>query len=81
MASNLFHHSCSPWLPFRFSAHDYIVIALVAVFIVSFANARLPIPGAAVEGRIWFFAGTTFGLYLLRLRFLNFIGRPTSSGP
>ena len=72
----LFSHPESPWLPYGgdFGAYDYIVGALVALFIVGLANAPLPMPGAAVQRLIRFLAGTTFGLYLLHFPLLNFFG-------
>jgi peptidoglycan/LPS O-acetylase OafA/YrhL len=71
---HLFQPSYSPWLPFGFSAYDYIVSALAALFIVGLANAPLPMPGAVVERLIRFLAGTTFGLYLLHYPLLHFFG-------
>jgi peptidoglycan/LPS O-acetylase OafA/YrhL len=68
----LFHHPDSPWFPWAFSAYDYIVSAFVALFIVGLANARLPMPGPAVERLIRLLAGTTFGLYLLHFPLLLF---------
>ena len=62
ICSNVRHYS---WLPGGFSAYDYIVGMLVALFIVGLANAPLPMPGAAVQRLIRFLAGTTFGLYLM----------------
>ena len=71
---DLFQHAETPWLPPGFSAYDYIVGASVAAFIVGLANARLPMPGAAVERLIRALAGTTFGLYLLHYPLLIFFG-------
>jgi peptidoglycan/LPS O-acetylase OafA/YrhL len=70
----LFQHPQTLLLPWQFSAYDYIVSALVALFIVGLANAPLPMPGAAVERLIRFLAGTTFGLYLLHFPLLLFFG-------
>jgi len=70
----LFQHPPAPLLPWQFSAYDYIVSALVALFIVGLANAPLPMPGAAVQRVIRFLAGTTFGLYLLHFPLLLFFG-------
>jgi len=67
----LFQPANSPWLG-EVSVYDYIVGPLVALFIVGLANARLPMPGAAVQRVIRFLAGTTFGLYLLHFPLLNF---------
>jgi hypothetical protein len=71
----LFQVVSSFGLPSNFSVYAYIAGALVALFIVGFANAPLPMPGATVERLIRFLAGTTFGLYLLTSRFSR------SSGP
>src|SRR5215469_16295328 len=68
----LFQLAHSPWLPGDLSAYDYIVGAIVALFIVGLANTTLPVPGAAAQRQIRFLAGTTFGLYLLHFPFLNF---------
>jgi peptidoglycan/LPS O-acetylase OafA/YrhL len=70
----LFQHPQAPLLPWGFSAYDYIVSALVALFIVGLANAPLPMPGAAVQRVIRLLAGTTFGLYLLHFPLLLFFG-------
>jgi peptidoglycan/LPS O-acetylase OafA/YrhL len=70
----LFQQADSPWLPWQFSPYDYIVSALVALFIVGLANTPLPMPGAAVERLIRMLAGTTFGLYLLHFPLLLFFG-------
>lgn len=70
----LFKHSETPWLPFSYSAYDYIVGALVAVFIMALANTRLPVPTNAVERLIRWLAGASFGLYLFHYPFLNFFG-------
>ena len=70
----LFRHPQAALLPWEFSAYDYIVSALVALFIVGLANASLPMPGATVERLIRVLAGTTFGLYLLHFPLLLFFG-------
>jgi peptidoglycan/LPS O-acetylase OafA/YrhL len=70
----LFQHPQTPLLPSEFSAYDYIVSAFVAFFIVGLANAPLPVPGAAVQRLIRLLAGTTFGLYLLHVPLLLFLG-------
>jgi len=70
----LFRNADSPWLPFSYSAHDYIIGALGAVLIMALANARLPMPGKAIERLIRWLAGTSFGLYLLHYPLLNFFG-------
>jgi peptidoglycan/LPS O-acetylase OafA/YrhL len=70
----LFQDAQLPWLPGSYSAYDYIVGALVALFIMGLANAPLPIPGTLVERLIRLLAGTTFGLYLLHFPLLNFFG-------
>ena len=70
----LFWQPATPWVPPFYSAHDYIVGALVALLIVGLANARLPMPRAGLERLIRRLAGTTFGLYLLHYPLLNFFG-------
>jgi peptidoglycan/LPS O-acetylase OafA/YrhL len=70
----LFQHPQAALLPWEFSAYDYIVSALVALFIVGLANTPLPMPGVAVERLIRVLAGTTFGLYLLHFPLLLFFG-------
>ncbi len=45
----LFQHAETPWLPFSYSAYDYIVGALVAVFIAALVNIPLPLPGRALK--------------------------------
>ena len=70
----LFPQPATQWVPPFYSPHDYIVGALVALFILGLANARLPMPGAALERLIRRLAGTTFGLYLLHYPLLNFFG-------
>jgi peptidoglycan/LPS O-acetylase OafA/YrhL len=70
----LFQSTDSPWLGDNLSAYNYIVGALVALFIVGLANAPLPMPGAAVQRLIRFLAGTTFGLYLMHFPLLLFFG-------
>jgi peptidoglycan/LPS O-acetylase OafA/YrhL len=70
----LFAQAATRWLPSQFSAYDYVVGGLVALFIIGLANASLPMPGAAVQRLIRLLAGTTFGLYLLHFPLLNFFG-------
>jgi peptidoglycan/LPS O-acetylase OafA/YrhL len=60
----LFHQTATAWLPFNYSAYDYIVGALVAVFIVALANMPVPLLGKWLERPIRSLAGTSFGLYL-----------------
>jgi peptidoglycan/LPS O-acetylase OafA/YrhL len=57
------------WLPFDYSAYDYIVGVLVAVLIMALANVRLPTPRNTLESSIRWLAGTSFGLYLLHYRY------------
>jgi peptidoglycan/LPS O-acetylase OafA/YrhL len=70
----LFHHAATSWLPFSYSAYDYIIGALVAVFIAALANIPLPLPGERVQRLIRWLAGTSFGLYLFHYPLLNFFG-------
>jgi peptidoglycan/LPS O-acetylase OafA/YrhL len=70
----LFHHAETPWLPFSYSAYDYIVGALVAACITALANMALPLPGDRLERLIRWLAGTSFGLYLFHYPLLNFFG-------
>lgn len=69
---HLFWHPDTRWLPPQFSAYDYLLGAIIALFIVGLANARLPMPGARLERIVHTLAGTTFGLYLLHFPLLNF---------
>jgi peptidoglycan/LPS O-acetylase OafA/YrhL len=70
----LFKELGTRWVPPFFSGHDYVVGALVALLIMGLANARLPMPGAAIQRLIRLLAGTSFGLYLLHYPLLNFLG-------
>jgi peptidoglycan/LPS O-acetylase OafA/YrhL len=70
----LFWHPSSRWLPPSSSAYDYIIGAVVALFIVGLANVRLPMPGRRFQQVVRGLAGTSFGLYLLHYPFLNFFG-------
>ena len=45
----LFWHPSSGWLPPDFSAYDFVLGALVALFIVGLANVQLPMPRASVR--------------------------------
>jgi peptidoglycan/LPS O-acetylase OafA/YrhL len=71
---HLFRHPATPWLPPGYSGYDYILGALVALFILGLANARLAMPGVRLERVIRWLAGTSFGLYLLHYPLLNFFG-------
>jgi peptidoglycan/LPS O-acetylase OafA/YrhL len=64
----------TPWLPFDFSAYDYIIGLGVAMLICGIAKARLPMPGKRMTGAVHVLAGTTFGLYLFHYPLLNFFG-------
>ncbi len=64
----------TPWLPFDFSAYDYVVGLTVAVLICGIARSRLPMPGKKLTGAMHALAGTTFGLYLFHFPLLNFFG-------
>jgi peptidoglycan/LPS O-acetylase OafA/YrhL len=71
----LFLHPASGWLlPPDFSAYDFVLGALVALFIVGLANVQLPMPRARFERLVRGLAGTSFGLYLLHYPLLNFFG-------
>ena len=72
----LFEHMHMPY-----SAYDYIVGALVAIFIVGLANTSLPMPGATVARLVRYLAGTTFGLYLLHNPLLIFFGTVIPGSP
>jgi peptidoglycan/LPS O-acetylase OafA/YrhL len=60
----LFGEAATPWLPFSYSAYDYVVGALVAVFITALANIPLRLPGDRTQRLMRWLAGTSFGLYL-----------------
>ena len=70
----LFWHPSSGWLPPDFSAYDFVLGALVALFIIGLANVQLPMPKARFERLVRGLAGTSFGLYLLHYPLLNFFG-------
>jgi peptidoglycan/LPS O-acetylase OafA/YrhL len=70
----LFHQATTPWLPFSYSAYDYIIGGLVAVFIAALAKMALPLPGERLQRLIRWLAGTSFGLYLFHYPLLNFFG-------
>ena len=70
----LFDEATTPWLPFSFSAYDYVVGALVAVFITALVNTPLRLPGDREQRLIRWLAGTSFGLYLYHYPLLNFFG-------
>jgi len=70
----LFDEAATPWLPFSYSAYDYVVGALVAVFITALANTPLRLPGDREQRLIRWLAGTSFGLYLYHYPLLNFFG-------
>jgi peptidoglycan/LPS O-acetylase OafA/YrhL len=67
----LFDEAATPWLPFSYSAYDYVVGALVAVFITALANTPLRLPGDRERRLIRWLAGTSFGLYLYHYPLLN----------
>ena len=68
----LFWRAETPWLPDEYSAYDYIVGALVAVFILGLARSRLPEPSPRIARPIRWLAGASFGLYLLHYPLLRF---------
>src|SRR6267143_315769 len=73
-AQHLFGVAATSWLPFSFSAYDYVVGGLVAVFITALANTPLRLPGDREQRLIRWLAGTSFGLYLYHYPLLNFFG-------
>ena len=70
----LFWHPSSGWLPPASSGYDFVLGALVALFIIGLANVQLPMPTARFERLVRGLAGTSFGLYLLHYPLLNFFG-------
>jgi peptidoglycan/LPS O-acetylase OafA/YrhL len=70
----LFWHPSNGWLPPNFSAYDFVLGALIAIFIIGLANVQLPMPRARFERLVRGLAGTSFGLYLLHYPLLNFFG-------
>jgi peptidoglycan/LPS O-acetylase OafA/YrhL len=68
----LFWHPITHWLPPGYSAYDYILGSIVALFIVGLANLQLPMPGARLQRAVRGLAETSFGLYLLHYPLLNF---------
>lgn len=77
----LFWHPSSGWLPPKFSAYDFVLGALVALFIIGLANVQLPMPTARFERLVRGLAGTSFGLYLLHYPLLNFFGTVVPGPP
>ncbi len=77
----LFWHPRNEWLPPNFSAYDFVLGALVALFIIGLANVQLPMPTARFERLVRGLAGTSFGLYLLHYPLLNFIGTVVPGPP
>ena len=77
----LFWHPSSEWLPPNFSAYDFVLGAVVALFIVGLANVRLAMPGPRFERLVRGLAGTSFGLYLLHYPLLNFFGTVVPGPP
>jgi peptidoglycan/LPS O-acetylase OafA/YrhL len=77
----LFWHPSSGWLPPDFSAYDFVLGALVALFIIGLANVQLPMPKARFERLVRGLAGTSFGLYLLHYPLLNFFGTVVPGPP
>ena len=68
----MFWSTHTPWLVDQYSAYDYIIGILVALFILGLARARLPQPSPRLSMAIRWLAGTTFGLYLLHYPLLRF---------
>jgi peptidoglycan/LPS O-acetylase OafA/YrhL len=77
----LFWHPSSGWLPPDFSAYDFVLGALAALFIIGLANVQLPMPRARFERLVRGLAGTSFGLYLLHYPLLNFFGAVVPGPP
>jgi peptidoglycan/LPS O-acetylase OafA/YrhL len=77
----LFWHPSSGWLPPDFSAYDFVLGALVALFIIGLANVHLSMPTARFERLVRGLAGTSFGLYLLHYPLLNFFGTMVPGTP
>jgi peptidoglycan/LPS O-acetylase OafA/YrhL len=77
----LFRHPSSRWLPPDFSPYDFVLGALVALFIIGLANVRLPMPERRLERLVRGLAGTSFGLYLLHYPLLNFFGTVVPGSP
>ena len=78
---HLFWHPSSRWMPPASSAYDYILGAVVALFIVGLAHVQLPMPGRRFEQLVRGLAGTSFGLYLLHYPLLNFFGTAVPGPP
>jgi peptidoglycan/LPS O-acetylase OafA/YrhL len=77
----LFWHPGSGWLPPDSSAYDFVLGALVGVFLIGLANVQLPMPPARFERLVRGLAGTSFGLYLLHYPLLNFFGTVVPGSP
>jgi peptidoglycan/LPS O-acetylase OafA/YrhL len=77
----LFWHPSSGWLPPDSSAYDFVLGALVAVFLIGLANVQLPTPPARFERLVRGLAGTSFGRYLLHYPLLNFFGTVVPGSP
>jgi peptidoglycan/LPS O-acetylase OafA/YrhL len=77
----LFWHPSRGWLPPDFSAYDFVLGVLVALFIVGLANMPLRMPGRRLERLVRGLAGTSFGLYLLHYPLLNFFGTVVPGPP
>lgn len=77
----LFWHPATEWVPPSLSAYDYVIGAIVALFIVGLANIRLPMPQGRSERLVHALAGTSFGLYLLHYPLLNFFATVVPGPP
>jgi len=77
----LFWRPSSGWLPPDFSTYDFVLGALVALFIIGLANVQLPMPGYRFERLVRGLAGMSFGLYLLHYPLLNFFGTVVPGSP
>ncbi len=77
----LFRHPNTHWLPPGYSTYDYILGAIVALFIVGFAKLQPPMPGERLGRAVRGLAGTAFGLYLFHYPLLNFFGTVVPGPP
>ena len=69
----LFWHPSSGWLPPDFSAYDFVLGALVALFIIGLANVQLPMPRARFERLVRGLAGTSLRALFTALSAAEFL--------